>query len=93
MSDHDDGRPGGIEIAQNIHHLFTVPGVKITSRFIRQNHLGPRYHRPRHGHPLLLAAGKLLRKVIFSRHYLHMLERLADYQPPFNPQEKVPALF
>lgn len=68
---HDDSRTFFVEFRQQIHYFGTIFRVKITCRLIGQNQLGIGDHRTGNSYTLLLATGKLLRKM-FARWLMFM---------------------
>jgi hypothetical protein len=78
VSDHDDGRATVRDAREHIHHGFTVGAVKIARRLVGENQLRVCDERARHGDPLLLAAGQLLRLMTGSVREINTLESRGD---------------
>ena len=68
VGDHDDGLAhrahGG---AEELEHLGAGGGVEVAGGLVGEDELGPGGQRPRHGDPLLLAAGELGRTMAQTR--------------------------
>ena len=78
VSHHYDGGAFGVQLFQQVHDLFTVLGIQITGRLIREDQLRAGHHGTGDGHALLLTAGKLLREVIGTMADGHTLHNLRD---------------
>ena len=76
MRDLNDGRAFGVKFLKQLHDLFALARVKISSRFVRQNQFRIGNDRARDTDELLLAAGQLARKQIFFGHDLKTIERV-----------------
>ena len=66
VRDHDDGDSARVELLEDRHDFDAGSAVEIARRFIRQQHLGVIDQRTRNGDTLLLAAGKLAGKMVFT---------------------------
>src|SRR4249919_1083138 len=66
VRDHDDGDAVLIELLENGHDLDACAAVEIAGRFIRQQYLRIIDQRARNRDALLLTAGKLTRKMVFT---------------------------
>ena len=56
---HQNRVPFGVQLAQQLDHDLLVGFVQISRRLVRENQFRMIDQRARHGHALLLAAGKL----------------------------------
>ncbi len=75
---HDDCGALGIEFAQDTHHFRAVLGIEVSRGFVGKNQFGVAHHRPRDSHALLLAARKLLRKMLGAVAQPHPFENGVD---------------
>src|SRR4029077_4718744 len=57
VRDLNDGRALGVKFLKNLHNLFTLTGVKISSRLVRQDQFRAGDDCARHANELLLTAG------------------------------------
>src|SRR5512143_1647567 len=64
---HEDNRDVGFLVQSNkeFHDLAAGLGVEIAGGFVRKDDRRIVYERPGNGNPLLLAAGELIRMVVF----------------------------
>src|SRR5437660_7105674 len=67
-----------IEITDHIHDFRPCMAVEISSRLICQQKLRSIDHCPRRRRPLLLASGKLTRRMVHARLSSNPLQRLAS---------------
>jgi hypothetical protein len=74
VGDHDDGDALFVELLKNAHHFDGGSGVQIARGFVRQQHLRFIYETAGDGHTLLLAAGKLVGKMVRAICQTHDLE-------------------
>ena len=70
--------PSRVQLAQQLHHRFAIFRIQISGRLIGQQNGRLADQRTRHGHALLLAAGKLrgimlhaVRHADALEHFLH----------------------
>ena len=61
---HDDRDAFVVERLENFHHFDACPAVEVPGRLVREQHFRIVDQRARDGDALLLAAGKLARRVI-----------------------------
>ena len=64
MGGDDDGRPPGVRGVEEVHHLEGPLGVEVAGGLVGEEEGGIAHQRPRHGHPLLLAAGEGGRELV-----------------------------
>src|SRR4029077_12212653 len=77
---HDDGRAGGVDLAEQVHDLEREIRIQIARRLVGQNELRVGDERARNRNPLLLATRKLFRirvHPVLQAYPLQYLERLA----------------
>ncbi len=82
VCDHDDRRAVGIELIQEIEHLFTVCRIEISGRLISQYEFWICDDSTSHRNALLLPARQLLRPVIGAMRNLDSLERFRKTRAP-----------
>ena len=80
---HDDSRTFFVEFRQQIHYFGTIFRVKITCRLIGQNQLGIGDHRTGNSYTLLLATGKLLRKMFGTMADVHAFQHILYHTAAF----------
>ncbi len=71
---HDDGGAPLVELGEQVHYFQAIGGVEVTGRFVGEDDLGFGHYGPGNGHALLLAARKLLWKVVAAVHDVHAFE-------------------
>src|SRR5437667_8526922 len=74
VRDLDDGRPAVIQPLEELHDLFALCGMQISSRLVGEDQLRAKDHRARHAHKLLLAARELVGKQAFFAHDVESVE-------------------
>ncbi len=72
--------PFAVETLQDFHDFVAGGPIEIAGRLIGQQHGGPGDRGPRYGHPLPLAAGKLIRTVVLA---IENAERTKQILHPF----------
>src|SRR5712692_6139710 len=78
MCDLDDCCAGVIQPLKELHDLFTLRGMKISSRLIGEDQLRTENHRASHANELLLAARELAREQVFLSNDMEAIERVAN---------------
>ena len=68
---HDDRRPFLVQFAEQVHHFLSVFTVQVTGRFVGEDQLRVGHYGAGNGDTLLLAAGQLLREMLFAVHDRH----------------------
>ena len=63
-----------MKVAQKVHDRFAIAGIQVSRRFVGQQDQRLAYYRPRHRHPLLLAARKLARQVLSPMGHPHFFQ-------------------
>ena len=90
-----DEHRGGPGVAQDgldvVPHLRAEVGVEVGERLVEEQQGGRGRQRPRHRHPLLLAAGQLVRVAAAEPGQPHQVEHVADPRPPRRPVQAVQA--
>ena len=84
MGNVDGGKAHLLLNAPQLHpHGFPKLRVQIGQRFIQEQNVRLHDQCPSHGHPLLLAAGHLIRVAILKTRKLHERQRLPHLFPNF----------
>ncbi len=78
VGDHDDGGAGGVEVAEEMHHVKAVLAVEVAGGLVAEDELWVGNHGTGHGDALLLTAGELLRIVTRPVNHVHALQHLVD---------------
>ena len=78
MGDLNNRSASGIQGLEHLHDLLALVRVKIARRFVGQDQLRVRDHRPGDTDQLLLAAGKLTRIQILFADNVETIQRVAD---------------
>src|ERR1700722_6338689 len=82
VGDLHDGGALLIQPLEKLHDFFALAGMQVAGGLVRQNQLGARDHRARHGHKLLLATGKLAGVEVALPDDVEAVERVADQASP-----------
>ena len=75
MSDQHDRISRVVQLVKQCHNLVARLRIQVPGGFIRKEHRRMSRHRPGNGHPLLLAAGQLIRAVVPPSVELHPFQR------------------
>src|SRR5690349_4249143 len=78
VGDHADGRAGGVELLEQIHHGLAITRVEVTRRLVREQDGRMTRERTRNRDALLLTTGKLTREMLRAMSHADTLERGDD---------------
>ena len=85
-----NGQPALIQGLKNLHDLHRGAAIEVARGLVRQQDGGPVNQGASDSHPLLLAAGKLRRKMLHALAQAHKLQRLfRSLQPLFLLQARI----
>ena len=90
VRDHEDGLPGGVDLAEEVQQLVGRAGVERAGRLVGQQDAGLRNQGARHGGALLLPAGDLigvLRKQLVDPQTLRQRQKALLHLAPALPRE------
>src|SRR5260370_15957676 len=76
VRDHANGRAAGVQLLQQIHYRFTVAGIKVSSRFVREQDRRFAGESARDRYALLLTTRELTRQMFRPMRHSHAVERL-----------------
>ena len=88
MRHHDDRDAFVVEPLENLHHLDAGPAVEIPGRLVGEDHVRIVDQRSRDGNALLLASGKLARRVIAASLKAHRSQDLFRFLPQLRAGER-----
>jgi hypothetical protein len=81
---HDNGGSALVQLSKEFHDGFSVCGVKVSGRFVREQHRGIARQRAGDSYALLLAAGQLGWEVTPAMRDVHKVEHFCDAPAAFS---------
>ena len=79
----DDARARLVQLAEKLHDFFTLRGVKVAGRFVRQDQFGALNYGASNSHELLLTAEELIREEIFFADDVESVKDVANEADAF----------